>query len=485
MSFDLLHVLLLLLTAAATVFAVVARQGAAPQLARLGAELAAAREERARDAAEHEKALSALRADHAGQTGALKAERDAAQAQAQAAERQLEAQGAALREKVAAFDREREQFEKLQAESAARFKAIADAALVESQKKFVELADETFKKHQEGAKGDLGVLLKPIQETIGQFREKVDAIEKVRSEDRARLDQQIKQVVEVSQQTQETASKLAGALTSTRGAGRWGEETLRNVLEIAGLSPHCDFVVQSTASTETGRIRPDVIINMPGGGCLVVDAKVSLEDYLAAAEEADPQRRRQRLVQHAGRVKAHVTNLSRKDYWKDVPASVDFVVMFLPGENFYSAVLEHDREIFEYAWRCNVMIATPSTLIALAKSVAFGWRQEAMARHAQEAAMLGKQLYDRLATMSDHMNKVGGGLGAATRAYNEMVGSFESRVLVSARRFEELSIADGASLSAPAQVDLAPRQLQLLDERAAIPAALPAGPAAGASRRKQ
>jgi DNA recombination protein RmuC len=511
MTFDLVHVVLLALAAAGFGLFLWARQGGAPELARLKAELDAARQERERDGAEHretlntlrqdnergfaslkadhDKMLAGLRADHDKSVAGLKSGHDAAYAalkqdhdtarqRAEAAEKRAEAQDASMRERELAIEREREQFQKLQAEAAERFKAIADSALVETQKKFVELADETLKKHHEGAKGQLDVMLKPIHDTFGQFREKVEAIEKTRSEDRAKLDEQLKAVNETARLTHETTTKLSTALSSTRGAGRWGEETLRNVLEVAGLSPHADFVVQTSANTETGRIRPDVIVNMPGGRCLVIDSKVSLEDYLAAAEETDPQRKRQRLANHATRVKAHVTALSRKDYWKDIPATVDFVVMFLPGENFYSAVLEHDRDIFDYAWRNNVMIATPSTLIALAKSVAFGWRQEQMAKNAEEAARLGKELYDRLTKMSDHMNKVGGGLGNAMKAYNDMLGSYESRVLVSARKFEELSFVDGnAALETPSRLDLAPRQLTLLETD-------PPAPASAATKRK-
>ncbi len=504
MTLDLVHLVLLLLALAGFGLAAWVRQGAAPELARLRAELDAARQERAKDAGEHErqvsalrldhernvtalkadhdKTLSAMRADHDKAFAALKADHDEARLRAETAEKRSGAQEASMREREAAFERERDQFQKLQAEASERFKAIADASLVESQKRFVELADETFKKHQEGARGELGVMLKPIQETFGQFREKVEAIEKVRSEDRAKLDEQLKAVGESARLTQESTANLKNALTSTRGAGRWGEETLRNVLEVAGLSAHADFVVQTSTNTETGRIRPDVIINMPGGRCLVIDSKVSLEDYLAASEESDPARRKQRLAAHAVRVKAHVTALGRKDYWKDIPSTVDFVVMFLPGDNFYSAVLEHDREIFDYAWRANVMIATPSTLIALAKSVAFGWRQEEMAKNAEEAARLGKELYDRLTTMSSHMGRVGGGLGNAMKAYNEMVGSYEARVLPSAKKFEQLSFVDGnASLDAPARVDVAPRQLTLLD--AAMDEGAPAAQPAAAKRK--
>jgi DNA recombination protein RmuC len=439
---DWLHFVLIAAALGASVFALLARRSASPDLARIEAE---------RDQ---------LRETAAG----LKSERDGLRSRAEEADRREAAAGAKLAERDASFAREREQAARLQAEGEARFRALANEALLKSQEQFVAMADETLKKHKEGAAGELKALMQPIQENFVQFRDKVDAIEKTRSEDRARLDETLKSVGETARLTAETTNKLSSALQSTRGAGRWGEGTLRNVLELAGLSPHADFIEQTSTTTETGKIRPDVIVSMPGGRCLVIDSKAPLEDYLAASEEADPTRRKQRLVAHAARVKSHVTALSRKEYWKDIPDTVDFVVMFLPGENFYAAVLEQDREIFDYAWSNNVMIATPSTLIALAKSVAFGWRQEGMAKNAEEAAKLGKELYERLSKMMDHMSSVGANLGSATKAFNQMVGSFESRVIPSARRFEQLSFTDGnTTIDTPPQLELATRQLTLLE----------------------
>jgi DNA recombination protein RmuC len=442
MTLDWLHFVLIALALACAAWALLSRKAASPDTARIEAD-----RDQLRQAAD-----------------SLKSERDALRQRADAAEKKLAAEEARAGEREASARREREAMVKQQAEGEQRFQVLADAALRKSQEHFVKVADETLKKHKEGAAGELKALMQPIQENFTQFRDKVAEIEKVRSEDRAKLDEQLKAVGETARLTAETTTRLSTALTTTRGAGRWGEETLRNVLEVAGLSPHADFVEQTSTATEKGMIRPDVIIKMPGGRHLVIDSKVSLEDYMAAADESDPGRRKQRLAAHAARVKAHVTSLSRKDYWKDIPDTVDFVVMFLPGENFYAAVLEHDREIFDYAWRNSVMIATPSTLIALAKSVAFGWRQEDMAKNAEEAAKLGRDLYDRLTTMMSHMTSVGGGLGNAMNAYNKMVGSFEARVLPAAKRFEQLSFTDNAaSLEAPPQLDTAPRQLTLLD----------------------
>jgi DNA recombination protein RmuC len=421
--------------------------GSNVDLVRLTAERDAEREERARE------------------VETLRSERDAQRQRADAAEKALAAGQAQIAERERSFAREAEQMARLQAEGEARFKALADAALLKSQQQFVQIADETLKKHKEGAQGELGKMLKPIQDSFGQFREKVAEIEKVRSEDRAKLDEQIRAMGSSMQATQQATTRLAGALSTTRHGGRWGEETLRNVLEMAGLSPYADFTEQtSTNSAEKGRQRPDVIIRMPGGRELVIDSKVSLDAYLAASNEADPARRKDHLADHAARVRAHVQSLAKKEYWKELSDRVDFVAMFIPGENFYAAVLEHDREIFDYASKNNVIIVTPSTLIALAKSVAYGWRQEQMAKNAEQAAKLGQDLHDRLLTMSDHMARVGGGIGNAAKAYNDMVGSFEGRVLPAARKFEELSITKTErQVEAPKQVDVAPRQLTLLE----------------------
>lgn len=442
------------------------QQGGAER-ARLTAERDAEREERGREVA------------------ALRSDRDAQRQRADVAEKALAAGQAQIAEREKSFARETEQLTKLQAESEARFKALADAALLKSQQQFVAIADETLKKHKEGAQGELGAMLKPIQESFGQFREKVAEIEKVRSEDRAKLDEQIRAMGSSMQATQQATTRLAGALSTTRHGGRWGEETLRNVLEMAGLSPYADFTEQTSTNTaDKGRQRPDVIIRMPGGRELVIDSKVSLDAYLAASNEADPARRKDHLADHAARVRAHVQSLAKKEYWKDLSDRVDFVAMFIPGENFYAAVLESDREIFDYASRNNVIIVTPSTLIALAKSVAYGWRQEQMAKNAEQAAKLGQDLHDRLLTMSDHMARVGNGIGNAAKAFNDMVGSYEGRVLPAARRFEELSITKTEKLvEAPRPVDIAPRQLTLLDGSGEAAARL-VEPGSGSGRRK-
>lgn len=485
MTLDPLNIVLGLVALIAAAVAFVFSQRRPPDTAHLSAELGernrevaalkserdelrgrAERAEKAEAAARASLEGSEARAAEAKAAGAALAEQLAALRKEHA---QAQAEAARTAEREASFAREKEQMQKLQVESEKRFQALAEQALLKSQQQFVAIADETLKKHKEGAEGELGKMLKPIQETFGQFREKVEAIQKTNNEDRAKLEEQIRAVGDSVRKTESAAGKLANALSTTRHGGRWGEETLRNVLEMAGLSPYADFTEQNSSETEKGRIRPDVIIRMPGGRELVIDSKVSLDDYLAASGEADPARKAQLLSAHAAKVRAHVTGLARKDYWKGFSDRVDFVAMFMPGENFYAAVLEHDREIFDFAAKNSVIIVTPSTLIALAKAVAYGWRQEQAARNAEQAVELGRELYQRLAKMTDNMGKVGSNLDKAVDSYNAMVGSYDRMVVPQLRKFEELQIpTENQSIDAPTEVSVKARtiQAQLADGRA-------------------
>ncbi|MEM6625460.1 MAG: DNA recombination protein RmuC [Pseudomonadota bacterium] len=374
------------------------------------------------------------------------------------AERDLSVAEARALEREKAFEAERASLKALNEDVAAKFQGLADSALNRSQSQFLQMAGETFAKQKEGVSGDLRALLEPMQQTFGQFRAKIDAIEKVRAEDRAAMVEQIKGVGETLQHTQSLTGKLVNALSAPKGGGRWGEETLRNVLEMAGLSDHADFVEQSEARTDDGKIRPDVVIRMPGGRELVIDSKVSIDDYLKASEDADGDKRAAHLAAHARNVRAHVKRLAEKSYWRNLSDAVDFVAMFIPGENFYAAALEQDRDLFDFAARNRVIIVTPSTLVALAKAVAYGWRQEQAAENARQAAELGRQLHDRLVAMTGHMGRTGSNLEKAVGAYNDMVASMERRVLPAARKFEDLQIAaPDKALEDPARLDISAR----------------------------
>lgn len=323
-----------------------------------------------------------------------------------------------------------------------QFAHLAQSVLQKSQQQFMTLANETFAKHKEGAKGDLTALMKPIGESFQKFNERVEAIEKVRAEDRSAIGEQIKAMTEDLARNRHATSKLVTALSAPKGGGRWGEMTLKNVMEHAGLSQHCDFVEQAQATTEDGAsLRPDVIIRLPANREIVVDAKVSLEDYLKAVNEADPDLRLTLLKRHARKVKDHITRLGSKAYQDTLNERIDFVAMFIPGENFYAAALEQIPDLMDYAAGKKIIVTTPSTLMGLAKAVAYGWRQEEATENAREAAELGRTLYQRLLTMGNHLEKLGKSLNGAVDNYNRLTASVETRVLPGARKFQELAIA--------------------------------------------
>ncbi len=344
----------------------------------------------------------------------------------------------------------------------ARFLALAQQVLDASQQRFMSLGKETFEKYSQAAAGGVKEVLAPTQEQLAKLASCVDALDKARLQDKSAMGEQVRQIIDAVGSTNKTTQNLLTALrASPKMRGRWGEQTLRNVLELSGLAAQVDFIEQvSTTDGEGARLRPDVVINLPGGRCIVVDSKVALSGYLDAMEASDDTAREAHLKKHAAELKGHVKNLSSKDYWKHVPATADFVVLFVPGENFLAAAAERDPNLFDDAFAAKVIITTPSTMVALAKSVAYGWRQEQSAKNAQEIAELGRELYSRMATMIGKMIKVGDSIEGSIKNFNEMVGSVESRVLPQVRRFKELGAADaGLSIASPEQIEVAPRRL--------------------------
>lgn len=344
----------------------------------------------------------------------------------------------------------------------ARFADIAAKALQATQQSFMALANETFEKHKAAATGGVKEVLAPAQETLTKLAGSVEALEKARLQDKSALGEQVRQMMDAVGSTNKTTNQLLNTLrASPKVRGRWGEQTLRNVLELSGLAANVDFTEQvSTTDGEGSRLRPDVVINLPGGRCIVVDSKVALSGYLDAMEATDDAAREAHLKKHAAELKAHVKNLASKDYWKHVPATADFVVLFVPGENFLAAAAERDPNLFDDAFAAKVIITTPSTMVALAKSVAYGWRQEQSAKNAQEIADLGRELYRRMALMADKIGKVGDAVEKSVKSYNELVGSVESRVLPQARKFKELGAGDaGIDIAPPPQIEVAPRPL--------------------------
>lgn len=353
-------------------------------------------------------------------------------------------------------------------------KAASQEALEQSQKIFLQLAETTLAKVQqqsafemEKKQSALGELVQPIHKGLAQMESKIHELEKARIGAYAGLIEQLQSVSVTQHRLREETTNLVKALRQPHVRGRWGEMQLQRVVEMAGMVEHCDFELQSSLQREEGVIRPDMIVHLPGGQCLVVDAKTPLQAYLEAIEAEDEETQKAKLKDHARQLRTQVDLLSKKSYWSGLAKTPEFVVLFLPGEPFFSAALQYDTALLERSLEQRVVIATPMTLISLLRSISYGWRQEKIAQNAEEICSIGRQLCERMPVFYDHFATIKRGLEQAVRSYNGAVSSFESRLSVSARRLSELGVQACQPLVPLEEVELRCRDLVMplhLDE---------------------
>ncbi|MCW2350528.1 DNA recombination protein RmuC [Sphingobium sp. B12D2B] len=422
-----------------------------------------------RNAALRDLAVAASRAE---ETDLLRAKLEDTDRARDEAERMLAAVQADQKARMEGFEAQIRALGEAREQLSAQFSETAGKLLNEAQRMLIERADQRFHQAHEKSEASLKALLQPVETTLKRYEEGLGKVEKERVDSYAALREAVEQVRLGSAEARVETARLVNALRSSpKARGRWGEQQLRNVLEMAGLSQFADFRSEVSVDTADGRLRPDVIVRLPGGRQLVIDAKCSLNAYLEAADAVDEVVRTGHLKAHASAIRNHAQQLGAKDYWTHFGQAADYVVMFIPGEHFLTAALEQDDGLWEWAFEKRVLLATPTNLVAIARTVASVWRQEKMEEEAQQVAALGKEMYERLAVAAGHLSSLGRSLNGSVASYNKFVASFENRVLVTGRRFKEFSVETGSRdidviepvealgrLPAPSPVEGAPQE---------------------------
>ncbi|HXQ76295.1 MAG TPA: DNA recombination protein RmuC [Acidimicrobiales bacterium] len=356
------------------------------------------------------------------------------------------------------------------------FAELSTKALEQNNAQFLALAEARLQEARQAAQGDLDhrrqaieQLLTPLADQLGRYEQGLRLLELERQRAYTGLSAQVTQLAESQEKLQSETRNLVTALRSPATRGRWGEMQLRRVVEMAGMLEHCDFEEQVHTEGEEGRLRPDMVVHLPGTKRVVVDAKVPMQAFLDATDATDDTSRKAHLVSHARQLRAHVDALSKKSYWQQFADSPEFVIAFIPGDPLLAAALEHDSALLEHAVANHVLLATPTTLIGLLRAVAYGWQQDALAENAREVQQIGRELYKRLATFGEHMARTGRSLSGAVDAYNKAVGSLERNVMPQARRFQELGVG-GSDKEVPIldQVDAVARRLQTVESTGSV-----------------
>lgn len=379
-------------------------------------------------------------------------------------EEQLRHQSETTEEKIKTLHEAKEAFEKT-------FDSLSSKALQQNNESFLQLAKTQLQIFQEAAKTELDQkkdkisdMVKPVQESLLKVDQKLELIERSRMQSEAGISQQIKTLIHSQGELRQETSSLVSALRSPQTRGQWGEMQLKRVVEMAGMMDHCDFVTQSTtAANGDNRFRPDLVVNLPGGKQIVVDAKTPLNSYLDGIAAEDPAQRKLKFQEHAKHIRKHIDDLSKKSYWSQFKDSPEFVVLFLPGESFFSAALEQEPSLIEVGVTQNVILATPTTLIALLRATAYGWQQESLAQSIHEVGNLGKELFKRLCDMSGYLDRLGRNLNQSVDSYNKLVGNVESRVMVSAKKLGasgSVGVSRSEQLIVPKKIEASLRELQ-------------------------